>query len=109
MARSRRDVQRWARRGTTGDRGYGHAHRTERERRLAMWRPGDPCARCGQPMWHLQRWSKGRLIAAIHLGHTADRTGYTGLEHDQCNESEAATRGNRMRGRARAWASARRW
>lgn len=91
--------KRW--RGTTTQRGYGSEHAKRRAALIARWRPGDPCARCGQPMWHLQRWSHGRLIAAIHLGHTADRSGYTGLEHDTCNESEAATRGNRMRGMAK--------
>ena len=39
-------------RPTTAQRGYDHRHRKERDRRLALWRPGDPCARCGQPMWH---------------------------------------------------------
>jgi hypothetical protein len=106
MARSSRDVHRRRPLASREARGYGPAHRAERKRRLARWRPGDPCARCGQPMWQLQRWSGGRLIEAIHLGHTADRTGWTGLEHDHCNESEAATRGNRRRRQRRTSANA---
>jgi hypothetical protein len=92
-------------RGTTA-RGYGRPHQAEQKRRLAAWWPGDPCARCGQPMW--QRWMivKGRRVSAIHLGHTPDRTAYTGLEHAHCNLSEGATRGNRMRGQRRAMAKA---
>ena len=65
-----------ARRGTTTARGYGTAHQQLRARLLAQWTPGDPCARCGKPMWKRDR---------IDLGHTDDRTGYRGLEHDTCN------------------------
>jgi hypothetical protein len=97
-----RDYQRYARRGTTAQRGYAGLHQAEQKRRLALWRPGDPCARCGHPMW--QRWMivKGRRVSAIHLGHTDDRTAYRGLEHAHCNLSDGATRGNRMRGQRRA-------
>ena len=99
--RTRRDYQRWARKGTTEQRGYGHAHRTERERRLALWRPGDPCVRCGRPMFGPP--------AYIDLGHTPDRTAYTGLEHRSCNRSEGARRGNRMRAMAKPWLASRPW
>ena len=99
--RTRRDVQRWARRGSTEQRGYGTAHRAERKRRLAMFRPGDPCARCGLPMYG--------PAERIDLGHTADRTAYTGLEHRSCNRGEGARRGNRMRGAVRQWQAARQW
>lgn len=101
MVRTRRDMQRWARKGTTEQRGYGTAHRAERDRRLARWKPGDPCARCGRPMYGPP--------ALIDLGHTADRTAYTGLEHRSCNRGEGARRGNRMRRRTRAWPAARQW
>jgi hypothetical protein len=96
--------------GTTTQRGYGYDHVCERNRQLALWRPGQPCARCGRPMW--QRWrvaKDGRRVSAIDLGHTADRTGYTGLEHVRCNRGEGAARGNRQRGQAKRWAAARRW
>jgi DNA-directed RNA polymerase subunit RPC12/RpoP len=67
-------------RPSTTRRGYGSHHRRTREQLLAQWKPGDPCARCGKPMWNRDD---------IDLGHTDDRTGYRGLEHSACN------RGNR--------------
>ena len=70
-------------------RGYNYAHQQLRKRLLALWRPGDPCARCGQPMYGPP--------SMIHLGHTADRTGYIGLEHRFCNCSDGAKRGNAAR------------
>ena len=39
-------------------------------------------------------WGPARKI---HLAHTPDRTAYEGLQHESCNESEAATRGNQAR------------
>ena len=99
---------RW--RGTTTQRGYGWAHIQVRNALLARWRPGDPCARCGQPM--LYRWilrPDGRRVSAIDLGHTTDRSGWVGLEHRRCNRGEGARRGNRMRGTSARWASARQW
>ncbi len=103
--RTRRDMQRWARRGSTAQRGYGTAHQAERKRRLARWKPGDPCARCGLPMYG--------PAERIDLGHTPDRTAYTGLEHRSCNRGEGARRGNQMRGavrgQVRVWQTARQW
>jgi hypothetical protein len=107
---TRRDYQRWARRGSTEARGYGHQHRKERERRLALYRPGDPCAHCGQPMtW----WPLAVARRFIDLPHNATRTGYLpGLACRRCNRADGARRGNRMygpRGAAKRWAAARRW
>ena len=99
--RTRRDYQRWARRGSTAERGYGTDHQAERRRRLATWKPGDLCARCGLPMYG--------PASRIDLGHTADRTAYTGLEHRSCNRAEGARRGNRMRGAVGVWRTARQW
>lgn len=107
---------RW--RGTTAERGYGWSHVKIQRGAIAQWKPGDLCTRCGQPMWHrwmLDRYGNvmrdrtGRRVSAIHLAHTPDRSGYEGLQHAHCNTSEGASRGNRQRGIARAWASARQW
>ena len=70
-------------RRSTSQRGYGPGHQAERRRRLAMYRPSDPCPRCGAPL--------GAVVAELDLGHTDDRRGYTGLEHARCNR---AARGN---------------
>lgn len=72
--------QRAAVRGTAAQRGYGTAHVATREKLLAQWEPGQPCAHCGQPMWDKSK---------LDLAHTADRSGWRGLAHAECN------RGNR--------------
>ncbi len=91
-------MARWT--GTTTERGYGSRHQRERRRQLARWRPGQPCARCGHPMWN---------PASIDLGHTPDRTGYAGLEHARCNRADGARRGNKRRGLRRMVTASRRW
>jgi len=106
-ARTRRDYQRWARRGSTEQRGYGQQHRAERERRLLLYRPGDPCAHCGQPMtwWPLayaRRW--------LDLPHNADRTGYLpGLAHRRCNRRDGQRMTTAILNARRAWQTSRRW
>lgn len=75
-------MARWT--GTTTERGYNGSHRALRKRLIAQWRPGDPCARCGLPMYG--------PAAMIDLGHTEDRTGYVGLEHRACNRRDGASR-----------------
>ena len=53
-------------------------HKTLRRRLLAdlARRPGQPCARCGLPMYVTQ---------LLDLDHTDDRAGYLGLSHRSCN------------------------
>jgi hypothetical protein len=53
-------------------------HKTLRKWLLAdlARRPGQPCARCGLPMYVTQD---------LDLDHTDDRTGYLGLSHRSCN------------------------
>lgn len=65
--------------GTTGARGYDSRHQAERER----WRPTvedgqASCARCSKPIHPDEPWD---------LGHTDDRTAWTGPEHRFCNRS----------------------
>jgi hypothetical protein len=101
--------------GTTTQRGYGRRHQLER----ARWKPHVETGtiQC-QAVICLMPYGRriGRLIppgAPWHLGHTPDRSGWTGPEHMQCNEADGARRGNRMRARigtaAPRWPSARRW
>ena len=97
-------------RGTTTERGYGCAHIHKLNAARTAWYPGQPCAQCGQPMWHMWAYdARGRRICVLDLGHTPDRTGYIGLCHRYCNRAEGAMRGNRMRGQAKGWAQSRRW
>ena len=85
MAGTRRDLQRWAQRGTTTQRGYGSPHQAERERRLKRYRPGDICPHCGQPIM----WAPAVVRRFVDLPHNADRTGYLpGLAHRSCNRRD---------------------
>jgi len=93
-------------------RGYGPAHRQLRARLLSAWQPGDPCARCGKPMWY--RWmldQRGRKVSAIDLGHLdgSGKTQHAGLEHRQCNRGAGARITNRIRRARRQWITSRAW
>jgi hypothetical protein len=58
-------------------RGYGEAHKAMRKRYTALVASGlAVCARCGKPV---------APRAPLDLGHTPDRTGWTGPEHPKCN------------------------
>lgn len=59
-------------------RGYDRKHELERERRIAQWAYGQPCALCGKPTYDKNR---------LDLAHTSDRRGWRGLAHDTCNRS----------------------
>jgi hypothetical protein len=71
--------------GTRQARGYGRAHDAERKR----WAPKVDaglvdCARCHQPIEPGRPWD---------LGHTDDRTTWTGPEHTTCNRRAGAING----------------
>ena len=82
--------------GTTTQRGYGSQHQKLR----AQWKP---IVDAGQAWCHATTCLKAdRRIqpgTPWHLGHTEDRSSWTGPEHEQCNESDGARRGNRGRTR----------
>ncbi len=105
-------MARWQ--GTTAQRGYGTPHRKLR----ARWKPVVDAghgichaAICLMPTRHITPGTPW------HLGHTPDRTAWTGPEHERCNESDGARRGNRNRPSPRrrrtlpqtAWTTSRRW
>jgi hypothetical protein len=98
-------MARWQ--GSSTERGYGPPHRAERERRLALYRPGDICAHGGEPLpW----WSLQFARRYLDLPHNADRTGYLpGLSCRRHNRGEGAARGNRMRGYRRRVIASRIW
>lgn len=80
--------------GSTTTRGYGVEHQTERER----WRP---TVDAGYALCHAATCLEdSRAITPgtpWDLGHTPDRSAWTGPEHRGCNRSEGATRGNKAR------------
>jgi hypothetical protein len=74
-------------RGSREQRGYDHAHRELRK----QWAPkvargGILCGKCGNTIQPGTTW---------HLGHTDDRTTWTGPEHAHCNLSDAGRRSHR--------------
>jgi hypothetical protein len=77
------------RRPSTAERGYNKAHRRERELWASIVESGKAsCARCAQPIDPGSVWD---------LGHTEDRTTWSGPEHARCNRSTAARHGNERR------------
>jgi hypothetical protein len=95
----------------TGQRGYGSPHQKLR----ARWKPLVDAGRasCHAVICLMPYGPRvGRAIPPgepWNLGHTPDRTAYTGPEHEKCNKSDGARRGNRMRGRQQQWITSRRW
>lgn len=93
-ATRRRATRSGTKNDSTTARGYDAAHRAERER----WRPA---VERGEVDCHaaicLEPERRIAADATWHLGHTPDRTSWTGPEHERCNTSEGATRGNRER------------
>jgi hypothetical protein len=74
------------RKPTTTERGYGWTHQQERARWQRVVDEGRAiCAKCGKAILPGQPWD---------LGHTDDRTAYTGPECVKCNRSDGAARGN---------------
>ena len=73
--------------GSSTERGYGSTHKAARDAAVAAYRPGQPCARCGRPLYGDP--------ATFDLGHDDwDRTRYRGLEHRSCNRAAGARNGN---------------
>ena len=105
---SQRDRQRYAQRGSTTSRGYGRPHQKLR----ASWKPyvESGLVDCHAMECLQEQDGHGRRIAPgapWDLGHTLDRTNWTGPEHRRCNRHENAVRTNRKRGqqtrRSRIW------
>jgi len=89
--------------GSTSRRGYGWSHQKLRRRWAPQVAQGVvPCAKCGRLIHPGEWWD---------LGHSEDRTIYTGPEHRTCNRSAGAVKGNRspLRGVTiiRSWTASR--
>jgi len=80
-------------RGTTKERGLGAEHVADKNRLLALHRDGDPCWRCGQPMYKTQALDRDHVIDRA-LGGTA---GPAVLAHASCNRAAGAAAANQRR------------
>lgn len=69
--------------GRTIANGYGREHKRARKLWAARLATAGqlPCPRCGKPVTSAMPWD---------LGHTDDRSGYTGPEHVACNRRAGA-------------------
>jgi len=75
---------------------YRHAHQQERKRWAPIVARGE--AFCAQPRCLMRtRWI--RPGTAWALGHNDAGTSWIGPVHKRCNDSDGATRGNKMRAR----------
>ena len=71
----------------TTDRGYGWKHQQERKKWARIIDTGAaviPCARCGETIKAGTKWE---------LGHTEDRSRYSGPEHFLCNRQAGGKKG----------------
>jgi hypothetical protein len=92
--------------GTTAERGYGAEHAAEARRLKAAMRDGDPCCRCGGPMYRWQLKLDRNDIDGIDADHHGQARALGGrlpdaLAHRRCNRRAGARLGNRLRGAAR--------
>lgn len=75
------------------ERGYDAEHRAERQRYVRLIQSGEVVLChfpwCGQPIWE----TNGNLPDGLNLDHNADRTGYRGPAHRDCNIKDGARRG----------------
>jgi hypothetical protein len=77
------------RNGNTTARGYGAQHQSKREKLAPTVATGTiTCARCGLLIAPGQPWD---------LGHTDDRTSWTGPEHRRCNRVDGTRKTNASR------------
>ncbi len=74
-------------------RGLGAHHVADKRRLLAALKDGEPCWRCGQPMYRSQALERDHVIDRA-LGGT---NGPAVLSHAACNRSAGARLGNQMR------------
>lgn len=101
-----RDYQRYARRGTTTQRGLGSSHQRDVKRARAALKDGEPCWRCGYPMYRWQKLDLDHLVNRIDGG--AD--GPTRLAHASCNRRAGQQITTAiLRSRNQQWRQARMW
>jgi hypothetical protein len=79
--------------GTTKERGLGSDHVADKNRLLALHRDGDPCWRCGQPMYKSQALDRDHVIDRALGG----KDGPAVLAHASCNRAAGARASNQRR------------
>jgi hypothetical protein len=84
--------------GNTTDRGYGSEHQKLRKQWAPIVAAGQATCHSRRCLHHTRTIHPGQRWV---LGHTDDRTTWTGPEHQRCGLSDGARRGNQMRGRMR--------
>jgi hypothetical protein len=101
-------MARWpaAPRRTTKQRGYSGQH----QKLHAQWKPAVDAGQvnchatiCVKPTRRIQPGTPW------HLGHTTDRTSWTGPEHEQCSIADRNRRYNQARRQPPAWTTSRAW
>lgn len=90
--------------GSATQRGYGAEHQAAARRLKADLRDGDPCCRCGGPMYRWQLDLDRHDIRGIDADHHGQARVLGGavpdaLAHRRCNRRAGAVLGNRLRGR----------
>ena len=85
--------------GHTSRSGLGWPHQKARKAALARLRDGDPCPRCGQPMYRAQRLDLDHVIPRVLGGGQGPKV----LSHAACNRSHGARITTRIRAAKRAY------
>ena len=80
---------------TTAQRGYGRQHQLERLAYVAIYRPGQPCAIGGEPLWQPPR--------LLDLAHDHTNGGYLGLACRHHNRTDGARRAGRLTATRWTW------
>lgn len=83
--------------GSAASRGYGHAHRRQAAWLKARMHDGDPCCRCGLPMYRGQALEADHHQVPMAMGGVLPDA----LAHASCNRRAGAILGNRLRGARR--------
>ena len=89
---------------TTTSKGLGWAHQQARIRALRDMPEGQPCARCGRPMYRAQPLELDHFPGRMYGGPQTLR-----LSHMRCNRRAGASAGNRKRRHRMRLRTSRQW
>lgn len=88
--------------GSTSVRGYGTQHQREARRLKAAMQDGDPCCRCGGPMYRWQLELDRNDIRGLDADHYGQARALGGrlpdaLAHRRCNRKAGARLGHQIK------------